>query len=162
MQSMATLTEVRLSYYIPAMFEDSSLRVLIYDEIVRTAEAPTVATLARLVSAPLDDIRASLRRMHEGHMLVLQPTGEILMANPFSAVPTPFITEVEGRRWFGNCIWDGLGIIATLHNDGHVLTSCATSGERMELTVRGGVLTGEGVVHFALPVRRWWDDIVFN
>lgn len=162
MQSMATLTEVRLSYYIPAMFEDSSLRVLIYDEIVRTAEAPTVATLARLVSAPLDDIRASLRRMHEGHMLVLQPTGEILMANPFSAVPTPFTTEVEGRRWFGNCIWDGLGIIATLHNDGHVLTSCATSGERMELTVRGGVLTGEGVVHFALPVRRWWDDIVFN
>ena len=94
MQSMATLTEVLLSYYIPAMFEDSSLRVLIYDEIVRTGESPTLATLARLVGAPLDDVRASLRRMHDGHMLVLQPTGEILMANPFSAVPTPFITEV--------------------------------------------------------------------
>lgn len=144
------------------MFEDSSLRVLVYDEIVRTGETPTLATLARLVNAPIDDVRAALRRMHEGHILVLQPTGEILMANPFSAIPTPFIAEVAGRRWFGNCIWDGLGIIATLHNDGHVLTSCATSGEKMELTVRGGALTGEGVVHFALPARRWWDDIVFN
>jgi hypothetical protein len=100
--------------------------------------------------------------MHDGHMLVLQPTGEILMAPPFSAVPTPFITEVEGRRWFGNCIWDGLGIIAALHIDGRVLTSCASSGEKLELNVSGGVLTGEGVVHFALPARRWWDDIVFN
>ena len=157
-----TLTEVRLPHYIPAMFEDSSLRVLIYDEIVRTGETPTLATLARLVGAPLDDVRVSLRRMHQGHMLVLQHTGEILMASPFSAVPTPFITEVDGRRWFGNCIWDALGIIAALHSDGRVLTSCATSGERMELTVRGGALMGEGVVHFALPARRWWDDIVFN
>jgi hypothetical protein len=159
---MVALTEVRLSYYIPAMCGDSVLRVLIYDEIVRTGEAPTLATLARLVGARLDDVRASLRRMHEGHMLVLQSTGEILMAHPFSTVPTPFITEVEGRRWFGNCIWDGLGIIAALHSDGIVLTSCATSGERLELTVRGGALTGEGVVHFALPARQWWDDIVFS
>jgi len=89
------------------MFEDSALRRLIYDEIVRTGEAPAVSTLSRLVSANLDDVRASLLRMHDAHTLVLQPTGEILMANPFSAVPTPFVTEVGGRRWFGNCIWVG-------------------------------------------------------
>jgi hypothetical protein len=58
------------------MFEDSALRLLIYDEIVRTGETPAVAMLARLVSAPLDDVRASLRRMHDAHMLVLQPTGD--------------------------------------------------------------------------------------
>jgi len=84
------------------------------------------------------------------------------MANPFSAVPTPFVTEIGGRRWFGNCIWDSLGIVATLHADARVLTSCGTSGETMELSVRGGALTGEGTVHFALPARRWWDDIVLN
>ena len=144
------------------MFEDSALRLLIYDEIVRTGETPAVATLARLVSAPLDDVRASLRRMHDGHMLVLQPTGEILMANPFSAIPTPFVVEVGGRRWFGNCVWDALGIIATLHADGRVLTSCGTSGEAMELAVRDGVIAGRGIAHFALPARRWWEDIVFN
>jgi Alkylmercury lyase len=115
------LTAALFSGYIPAMFADSALRLLIYDEIVRTGGTPTVSTLARLVSSPLDDVRASLRRMHDAHMLVLQPTNEILMANPFSAVPTPFVAEVEGRRWFGNCIWDCLGIIAMLHADGRVL-----------------------------------------
>ena len=144
------------------MFEDSALRLHIYDEIVRTGETPAVATLARLVSASLDDVHASLRRMHDAHMLMLQPTGEILMANPFSAVPTPFVAEVGGRRWFGNCIWDALGIIATLQADGRVLTSCGTSGETMELSVRDGVLAGRGIVHFALPARRRWEDIVFN
>ena len=144
------------------MFEDSALRVLIYGEIVQTGETPAVATLARLVSASADDVRASLRRMHDAHMLVLQPTGEILMANPFSAIPTPFVAEVGRSRWFGNCIWDALGIIATLHADGRVLASCASSGETMELSVRDGVLSGGGIIHFALPARRWWEDIVFN
>ncbi len=159
---LPSLTTIRISSYIPAMFEDSALRLLIYDEIVRTGETPVVVTLARLVGASLDDVRASLRRMHDAHVLVLQPTGEILMANPFSAVPTPFLAEVGGRRWFGNCIWDALGIIATLHADGRVLASCGSSGERMELSVSDGVLAGQGVVHFALPARRWWEDIVFN
>lgn len=149
------------------MLEDSALRVLIYDEIVRTGEMPGIAALAERLTASTDEVRASLRRMHDSHMLVLQPEGEILMANPFSAVPTPFVAEVGGRRWFGNCIWDALGIIAALHPgdrraDGRVLTSCGASGESMELCVRDGVLTGSGVVHFALPARRWWDDIVFN
>lgn len=144
------------------MFTDAALRLLVYDEIVCSGEMPAVATLARLLSSPPDDVRASLRRMHEGHMLVLQPAGEILMANPFSAVPTAFVAEVEGRRWFGNCIWDALGIIAALHAQGRVIASCGTSGERMELSVRNDTLTGEGIVHFALPARRWWEDIVFN
>jgi hypothetical protein len=156
------LTAIRFSGNIPAMFEDSALRLLIYEEIVRTGEMPIVATLARLVSSSREDVLASLRRMHDAHILVLQPAGEILMANPFSAVPTPFVAEVGGHRWFGNCIWDALGIIATLHADGRVLTSCGTSCEAMELSVRGGTLTGEGIVHFAVPARRWWEDIVFN
>lgn len=144
------------------MFDDSALRLCIYDEIVRTSEAPSLAALARHFDAPEKEIRDSLRRLHDAHMLVLQPSGEVLMANPFSAVPTPFVTEAGGRRWFGNCIWDALGILATLHADGRVLTSCASSGDNMELAVRHRALTGDGIVHFALPARRWWDDIVFN
>src|SRR5260370_16203235 len=136
----AGLTTIRISSYIPALFDDSAFRLLIYDEIVRTGETPVVATLARLVGASLDDVRVSLHRMHDAHMLVLEPTGEILMANPFSAVPTPFLAEVGGRRWFGNCVWDCLGIIATLHADGRVLASCGSSGERMELSVSDGCL----------------------
>ena len=144
------------------MFDDSALRLHIYDEIVRTSEAPSLTALARQFGVPEQGVRTALRRLHDAHVLVLQPSDEVLMANPFSAVPTPFVTEAGDRRWFGNCIWDGLGILATLHADGRVLTSCACCGEAMTLGVREGVLTGDGMVHFALPARRWWDDIVFN
>jgi hypothetical protein len=155
------LTTIRISSYIPAMFEDSALRLLIYDEIVRTGETPVVVTLARLVGASLDDVRASLRRMHDAHVLVLQPTGEILMANPFSAVPTPFLTEVGGRRWFGNCIWDALGIIATLHADGGKILflierPCFSSGRKRWWTAGAAI----GVCHAGRfshpkPAGRW-------
>lgn len=144
------------------MFDDSALRLRIYDAIVRTGEAPSLAALAREYGSTVDDVRAGLRRMHDAHVLVLQPSGEVLMANPFSAVPTPFVTEANGRRWFGNCIWDALGILATLAANGRVLTSCGCCGEAMTLGVGDGVVAGGGIVHFALPARRWWDDIVFN
>ena len=110
----------------------------------------------------MKDVGAALHRMHDAHILVLQPRGEVLMANPFSAVPTPFVTEVGDRRWFGNCIWDALGILATLHANGRVVTSCAECGDAMVLEVSDGVVSGDGIIHFALPARRWWDDIVFN
>jgi len=144
------------------MLDDSTLRLHIYAEIVRTSEAPSVVALARRFGVAVENVGAALRRMHDAHVLVLQPSGEVLMANPFSAVPTPFVTEVGDRRWFGNCIWDALGILATLHANGRVVTSCAGCGDAMVLSVRGGVVTGDGIVHFALPARLWWEDIVFN
>lgn len=144
------------------MFDDSALRLHIYDEMVRTCKVPSVTALAQHFRVPMDDVRASLRRMHDAHMLVLQPSGEVLMANPFSAVPTPFVTEAADKRWFGNCVWDALGILATLHAEGRVLTSCGCCGDGMSLEVCDSIVVGDGIVHFALPARRWWDDIVFN
>jgi hypothetical protein len=156
------LTGASKADYTAAMLDDSTLRPHIYDEIVRTSEAPTVVALASHFGVAVEDVSAALRRMHDAHILVLQPSGEVLMANPFSAVPTPFVTEVGDRRWFGNCIWDALGILATLHANGRVLTSCAGCGDAMTLEVSDGVVNGDGIIHFALPARRWWDDIVFN
>lgn len=144
------------------MFNDSALRLYIYDTIMRTSEAPSTAALAGHFGETVEAVKTALRRMHDSHTLVLQPGGEVLMANPFSAVPTPFVAEVGDRRWFGNCIWDALGILATLHADGRVLTSCASCGDAMTLEVRDGLVSGDGIVHFALPARRWWDNIVFN
>jgi hypothetical protein len=114
-------------------------------------------------------VAEAFRELAAGHMLVLQPgSGEVLMANPLSAVPTPFVVEtgeaVGPHTWHGNCIWDALGVIAMLHVDGRVHTSCGCCGESMTVAVRGGEVVCEppGLVHFALPARQWWDDIVFN
>lgn len=96
-------------------------------------------------------------------MLVLQRNGEILMANPFSAVPTPFLVSVGQQSWYGNCIWDAMGIAAMLHRNAFIETSCGCCGTAMTLETPDDCVDGdERIVHFAIPAVRWWDDIVFN
>jgi hypothetical protein len=85
------------------------------------------------------------------------------MAEPFSAVPTPFVVQAGARRWWGNCVWDALGILAMLRADGQVLTSCGCCGRAMTLEVQDGALRdAPGVVHYAIPARDWWRDVVFT
>ena len=88
------------------------------------------------------------------------------MAEPFSAVPTAFAVESGGRSWWGNCIWDALGIPAMLQRDAVIRSSCPDCGEAMTLEVRDGRLRGAalpaaGVVHYSVPAHRWWEDVVY-
>jgi hypothetical protein len=97
-------------------------------------------------------------------VLVLQNgSDEILMAAPFSSVPTPFVVRTSSQEYFANCAWDALGIPAMLREDAETVASCGCCGAAMSLTVEGGELVGgEGVIHFALPASRWWDNIAFT
>ena len=107
-------------------------------------------------------MRESFARLAAAHVLVLQPNGEILMAPPFSAVPTPFRVVAGEISAFGNCIWDALGIPAMLESDAVITTSCGDCGEAMQVHVTDDRVSGEGLLHFALPARQWWNDIVFT
>jgi hypothetical protein len=85
------------------------------------------------------------------------------MAEPFSAVPTSFLVRSGKTQWWGNCIWDALGILALLGVDGEVSTACPNSGQALRVTVVGNALVeSAGVVHFAVPARDWWRDIGFT
>jgi len=85
------------------------------------------------------------------------------MANPLSAVPSPFLVRMGGRAFFGSCVWDGLGILAMLQAGGTLETSCSCCGERMSIDVRDGrAQPTEGIVQFAIPAKRWWENIVFT
>jgi hypothetical protein len=109
-------------------------------------------------------VRESLERLAAGRVLVLQrDSREVLMASPFSAVPTPFAVHANGRLYYGNCVWDALGVPVMLGVDARVEASCGCCGEAMALRVTGGELEPvEGTVHFAVPAHRWWQDIVYN
>jgi hypothetical protein len=143
---------------------DLDMRRFVYDGAIEQCKIPTVAALAKTARVSEKDVRSSLQRLADGHMLVLQPeNGEILMANPFSAVPTPFLVTTDAGSWFGNCIWDGMGIAAMLDSDAVIDTSCGCCGIALRLGVpRECADDDERVVHFAIPAARWWDDIVFN
>ena len=92
------------------------VRQLVYAKCAE-GEVPTALDLSQRLARPLGVVQDALRWLATQRALVLQPTGEILMAEPFSAVPTPFLIRSGSAQWWGNCIWDGLGIAAMLRLD---------------------------------------------
>ena len=142
---------------------DLSVRALVYDRFMDTGRAPSVADVASELNVAREDVQSALARLAKLRHLVLQPSGEVLMANPFSAVPTPFVVQMGQRTYWGNCIWDALGIPSMLGIDATITTACPDCGDAMQLTVESGRLApAEGVVHFAVPARKWWEDIVYS
>ncbi len=141
---------------------DSVVRLAIYRKIVDEGSPPTVSEIADGLGITTSEIETSLHRLADGHAIVLQPgTSEIWMAAPFSAVPTRFDVTVGGRQYFANCIWDALGVPACLHADARIDSSCPDCAEPMRLDVRDGALQepADGVLHFAIPAAKWWEDI---
>jgi len=142
---------------------DLELRRLINERLRGGGAMPSLAALARSANATSENTAASLKRLAGAHMLVLQRNGEILMANPFSAVPTPFPITIGEFSWYGNCIWDAMGIAAMLKQPGLIRTSCGCCGTAMNIRVPEECSdASEWRAHFAIPAARWWDDIVFN
>jgi len=139
---------------------DLRLRNLTYELFVELGRAPT-AEEAGLAAGV--DVSAGWQRLHDAHALVLDSAGEIRMANPFSAVPTPYRVNAGGRWWYGNCAWDAFGICAALGADGRIETNCADCGEELGVDVRAARPDDESLVfHCLVPAASWWDDIVFT
>ena len=143
---------------------DAAVRAAIYDGLMTECVCPSMADVGRKLAESTSAIRESYARLAAARVLVLQPgSGEVLMANPFSAVPTAFRVEAADRAWWGNCIWDALGVCAMTRADASIATSCPDCGDALSLRVeRSELLPAEGIVHFAVPAANWWVDIVFT
>lgn len=141
----------------------NQVRLDVLHETGRTGLVPGADDVAGRLGAPAGEVVDAFRQLAEGHVYVLEPGDptRLRMANPFSAVPTPFKVEVGGRQYFGNCIWDALGVVSLLGGEGQVRTACPDCQEPMSLAVsRRQLAPVDSVVHFAVPARHWWDDII--
>ncbi|HSK14862.1 MAG TPA: organomercurial lyase [Gaiellaceae bacterium] len=143
---------------------DDRVRLAIYQAFIAGGRPPTVPEAAGAVDAAEEDVADAYDRLARDRVIVLAPdTGYVWMAAPFSAMPTRFRVETARGAWFGNCIWDALGIPAMLGDDGVVSTTCPDCGDPFEARVSGGELADDGfVAHFAVPAARWWDDIGYT
>ena len=143
---------------------DLELRNATFRLLVELGRAPEAGEVAASLGVDAESVRAGWRRLHDAHALVLDTgTEELLMAAPFSAVPTPFRVHADGRSWFANCAWDAFGICAALHVDGRIETECPDCGEPIAVEARDGRPDDESLVfHCLVPAERWWDDIVFT
>jgi hypothetical protein len=143
---------------------DTAIRVEVYRSFIDQRRPPVPAEVAQMLAKDQATVEESLRRLQEAHALVLAPgTPYLWMAPPLSAIPTPYRVEISGRHFFGNCIWDALGIVAMLGGTGTVSAWCPDCHEQMSVAVAENRLaSGDGVVHFAVPAAHWWDDIGFT
>ncbi len=140
--------------------DDATLRHRIYRTLADTGAAPTRADLEAWAGVG-DAAGAALQRLHDAHAIVLDDSGAIRMALPFSAVPTGYRVAGAGGRWWANCAWDSLAIPAALSIDARIEAAWWDTGEPVDLTVNGDRVLGEsGFVHFLIPAKHWWDDIV--
>jgi len=140
---------------------DGDVRVHLMERFLAEGRPPSVAESAAALDASEEDVAAAYRRLQEQRVIVLAPgTLDVWMAAPLSAVPTPFPVETERGTYYGNCIWDALGIPAMLACEATIAASCADCGDPLPIRVRNGELRdGDGVAHFAVPAARWWDNI---
>lgn len=135
------------------------VRAAVYSWFINRADAPSSAGLASELGTSREQVVGALHALADEHCLVLRAgRDEVWMAHPFSAVETDCVVSVGERRWFANCAWDGLAILGML-GDGTFATRSPATDEPLVFTTYDGVVTGEGVVHFLVPARQFWDDI---
>jgi hypothetical protein len=141
-----------------------NVRLHLFGETARTGRVPQAPAIADALGQPETEIRSALRQLAASRVIVLAPNeGNIWIAAPFCAVPSAFRVVSNDTTYWGICIWDALGIPAALGSDAVITTRCAESGEPMRFEVRNQALAqGEGVIHFAVPANRWWDNIGFT
>ena len=143
--------------------QDWQIRFNLYRFFVEHGHPPAYTKLATEMGLSPDTLRRAYHRLHRDHAIFLETgTDEVRMANPLSAVSTPYQVEVNGRTFYANCAWDSLGIPAMLAADAHIKAEINGCDEPVRYAVERGELHADErlVVHFPLPFRNWYDDHV--
>jgi len=144
--------------------QERAVRTFVYTFFANHGRPPAAAETAVHFQLAPAEMEIIYRQLHDHHAFFLEPGSlSIRMANPLSAVETSFQVYCDGRRFYANCAWDAFGISAMLNADADIEAQCADCGDRLRFQVRGGQLIGdEVVVHFVLPFRQWYDDLIFT
>lgn len=136
---------------------DLQLRLAILRHFAETGRAPDHATLA---GWGIDDPTSALQRLHDAHAVVLDENGRIIMANPFSGVPTIWQVWDGERGWFANCAWDAIAIPIALGIDARIEAPWLDGGEVQLSMIDGNAVGENGFIHFEVAAAHWWDDVV--
>lgn len=142
--------------------QDWQIRLAIYRFFVEHERPRSVAEAAAALDLEPETVRSAYHRLHRGHAILLGAgTDGVRMANPLSAVPTPYRVQVNERSLYANCAWDSLGIPAMLSSDARI-EATINDGEPVRYAIAGGELRADDrfVVHFPLPFRDWYNDLI--
>ena len=146
------------------MEADVETKLAVYRHFAETGRRPTADDVAARIGSDRASVLSAYSRLASARLLCLEPDGaSIRMAPPFSGVATEHTVECDGVRYFANCAWDALGVLAALRKAGTVHSRCGQSGEPLHLEVElEGPAPSDWLFHCLVPAAKWWDDIVFT
>lgn len=141
---------------------DWSVRAYVYRVLGNRGFPPSCHETSIDLSRDLSDVERAYQRLNDAHAFFLQPgTLHIRMAHPFSGIETDYRVRANGVDYWANCAWDMLGIPAALHADAEISAPETDTGGRIEMVVLNDRASGwDGLIHFSVPFRHWYDDLV--
>lgn len=140
---------------------DQKVRGYVYSHFLDLQRPPAVSEIAAHLGLMRDRVNECLYRLHAGHVLVLETSGEVRMAMPFSAVPSGFRVTANQRSWWANCAWDALGIPVLLNADADIEASCPDCSASIAVQIRAATVSGNAeIIRFEVPVAHFWDNII--
>ena len=137
------------------------VRAAVYSRFISTGSAPDIDDLAQTTGMDRGAVKTSIENLAAQHRLVLADGHRVLMAHPFSGVDTGYEARVGRKRWLANCGWDAFAILGML-GDGEAAARSPIDGSTRRWAVEGGSVLEQGLVHFVVPARAFWDDIDFT
>lgn len=143
--------------------DTEELRLAVYHAFAETGRAPEAAELAGDFGSDVEAVTTGLAELGRARHLVVDETGRIVMAHPFSAVPLGFSVMGTRTLWWGGCAWDSFALPHLLPAEGEMLvaTRCPACGTPHAWSVgTGRPPDGGQVAHFLVPAARMWDDVV--
>jgi len=143
----------------------SVVRKFTFDHFFEHTTAPPLEEVMRRFRLTRREAFESFRELEADHHLVLVPgTQRILMANPYSAIPTPFRVHVGTKRYYANCAWDSVALHVMLDLDARVESFCHHCADPIEISLsRGRVGSSKPsspLIFLSTPVSRWYDDLI--
>ena len=141
------------------------LRKYVFDFFLDTTHAPMLEDIMREFRLRRDEAHAGLKQLEASHHILLLPgTQRILMANPYSAIATPFRDTIGGKTYFANCAWDTVALHVMLDRPADVEASCHHCAEPIRLRLEQGKKTSsdpaEPLIFLSVPVSKWFENLI--
>jgi Alkylmercury lyase len=141
------------------------LRKYIFDHFFELSVAPTLEETMQHFELARKEAFSRFKGLESEHHILLVPgTQRILMANPYSAVTTPFRVQVGESRYFANCAWDTISMHVMLDSDVRVESYCHHCAEPIEISISDGKVKSSSpptpLIFLSMPVAKWYDNLV--
>ncbi|MDR0344540.1 MAG: alkylmercury lyase family protein [Nocardiopsaceae bacterium] len=141
------------------------VRRAIYDTFAGQGQAPSRRQIQDLARADEAQVKKAVAELAAQRQLVLDQSGDVVMAHPFTTLNLGFSVLGERTLWFGGCAWDSFAIPHLVNDEPSVLiaSTCPACARPLAWTVtRSGPPQGPEVAHFLVPMARAWDDVIYT